>query len=160
MKAIIVKESNKDTINCSYDNAQYKSEIDQSKYCINEDNKIIRYRKSSNDGTILQETVSTSLGEQETFKDNYYNMQKRNIENDKLVIYTCKVEGLSVCEFNREVKAYKIFLGYKCNASDGLANVKCTYFWRNGDKYEGDWIDGKKNGKGTLTFSDGDKYEG
>jgi hypothetical protein len=33
-----------------------------------------------------------------------------------------------------------------------------TYYYANGDKYEGEWVAGK--GKGTLHYANGDKYDG
>ena len=35
-----------------------------------------------------------------------------------------------------------------------------TYYWNDGDKYEGNWIHGERTGKGTYYYSDGDKYVG
>ena len=34
------------------------------------------------------------------------------------------------------------------------------YFYKSGDKYEGDFKDDKKNGKGIYYFKNGNKYEG
>ncbi|MDR0558795.1 MAG: PDZ domain-containing protein [Prevotellaceae bacterium] len=35
-----------------------------------------------------------------------------------------------------------------------------TYFWNNGDKYEGQWLNGSRNGEGVFYWANGDKYEG
>ena len=35
-----------------------------------------------------------------------------------------------------------------------------TYFWNNGDRYEGELCDGKLNGSGTKFYASGEKYVG
>ena len=35
-----------------------------------------------------------------------------------------------------------------------------TYYWNNGERYEGDWVHGKITGKGTYYYSNGQRYEG
>jgi hypothetical protein len=35
-----------------------------------------------------------------------------------------------------------------------------VFIWRNGDKYEGDWVNCLKEGKGHDTFNNGDSYKG
>ena len=37
---------------------------------------------------------------------------------------------------------------------------KGTFYWNDGDRYEGDWVNGERTGKGKLTFANGDVYEG
>ena len=37
---------------------------------------------------------------------------------------------------------------------------KGTYFYRNGRKYEGQWVAGYKQGHGVFTWPNGDSYEG
>ena len=33
-------------------------------------------------------------------------------------------------------------------------------YWKNGDRYEGDYKNDKREGKGIMYWNDGDKYEG
>ena len=35
-----------------------------------------------------------------------------------------------------------------------------TYYYANGDRYEGDWVNNNKSGSGTFVYSTGDRYEG
>ncbi len=46
----------------------------------------------------------------------------------------------------------------------GERHGKGTYYWNNGDRYEGEWRDGQANGKGTYCWGNGqwkgDHYEG
>ena len=39
-------------------------------------------------------------------------------------------------------------------------NGKGTYYFANGNRYEGDWVDNKRTGKGTFYFARGGRYEG
>ncbi len=40
------------------------------------------------------------------------------------------------------------------------ANGTGTYYFANGDRYEGEWKDGKRDGQGTYYFANGNRYEG
>jgi len=66
-------------------------------------------------------------------------------------------------------KDNKYFLGtyyyndgnrYEGEWKDGIKNGKGTYYFKSGDRYEGEWKDGIKNGKGTYYYNDGNRYEG
>lgn len=35
-----------------------------------------------------------------------------------------------------------------------------TYYSKNGDKYDGDWLNNKEHGQGTQYYNDGGVYEG
>jgi hypothetical protein len=41
-----------------------------------------------------------------------------------------------------------------------LIDEKCEVYYRNGDKYFGDFKDGKKNGIGEIIWKNGNKYRG
>jgi hypothetical protein len=41
---------------------------------------------------------------------------------------------------------------------NGKLNGKGTYFYSNGDKYEGFWEDDLEHGKGTHYYANGNKY--
>ena len=43
---------------------------------------------------------------------------------------------------------------------DGLENGLGTYYWKNDDIYEGNFINGEMNGKGVYTYSDGEAVIG
>ena len=44
--------------------------------------------------------------------------------------------------------------------SDNIINGKGRYVWKNGNRYEGDFINDKKEGKGIYFYANGDKYDG
>ena len=43
---------------------------------------------------------------------------------------------------------------------DDLLEGKGIMIYKNGDKYDGDWVNGKREGKGIMTYSNGGKYDG
>ena len=43
---------------------------------------------------------------------------------------------------------------------NGEKHGKGVYYYKNGDKYIGDWLRNKKNGKGVLEFANGAVYDG
>jgi hypothetical protein len=43
---------------------------------------------------------------------------------------------------------------------DGSATGQGTYFWKDGQRFNGEFKEGKINGQGTLTYINGDSYEG
>lgn len=43
---------------------------------------------------------------------------------------------------------------------NGVRHGKGTYFYENGDKYEGEWKNNLKDGEGILYFKKGDLYKG
>lgn len=59
-------------------------------------------------------------------------------------------------------KEKKFFRGYyigELNGDDKMYG-KGTFYWYNGDKYEGDFIDEIRTGKGVFTWANGNRYEG
>lgn len=41
-----------------------------------------------------------------------------------------------------------------------IINIIGLYVWKDGEKYNGEWLDGKFHGKGVKTLPDGTTYEG
>tara|TARA_A100001011_G_scaffold179815_1_gene188673 strand:+ start:683 stop:1870 length:1188 start_codon:yes stop_codon:yes gene_type:complete len=161
VKSITENNVNQNVNKCSYDASQYRSltKFTKNKYCITQNNRVIEFAIYAS-GNIYKNDMG-ALDEEEFQENEAENfLQKFSIENDKLVSYRCKIEGLTACEFNRVVIGEKIFFGYKGEKVNGEANGKGTYFWRNGDKFVGEWVDDKRTGKGTFTQSNGDKYVG
>ena len=60
------------------------------------------------------------------------------------MVKSMKVNGLIIAK-TEEVNTYSII---------GI------FYFRDGSKYEGNWLDDKKNGKGELLYSNGNRYEG
>ena len=46
------------------------------------------------------------------------------------------------------------------NNNDDNFNGQGTYYYKNGEKYEGEYKDAKKHGQGTYYYNNGNKYEG
>ena len=160
VKAITKNNVNQTVTKCSYDAAQYKSltNRDKIKYCINKNNRVIEYVYAS--GNIYKNDMGALDIEEFQDNDEVKFLQKWSIENDELVSYRCKMEGLSACEFNRLAIGMKIFFGYKGEKFNDKPNGKGTYIWKNGDEYVGDWVNGQRTGQGTFIWSNGRKYVG
>ena len=62
--------------------------------------------------------------------------------------------------FKRRVVYYRNWDKYDGEYRHGMRNGKGTLYFVDGSKYEGEWIKNKKNGKGTTYYNDGTKvYE-
>ena len=72
-----------------------------------------------------------------------------------------KIEELTI---NSNIKLYKEIKSdiglYFGQVVDGLAEGKGTYYYNNGDRFEGKWKKNKREGRGIFYYNNGDRYEG
>ena len=49
---------------------------------------------------------------------------------------------------------------YYGEVKNGEENGTGTFFWNDGDRYEGGWLNGEMHGYGVMYYANGDRYEG
>lgn len=69
-------------------------------------------------------------------------------------------KGHEECKNGKGTVTYKNGNKYEGNFVDNKRHGPGTMTYANGDEYDGDWVDNKRHGKGTYTWADGTKYEG
>ena len=110
-------------------------------------------------------------------KRNYYKLQNlKNLKDfneiikedlDKIINYNFSYNNNPILEINKFGNDYyyinnsNIYVGeMKFNFLTNDKDGKGIMYYKNGNKYEGEWKNDKKEGKGLFYWNNGDRYEG